>query len=349
MSSVTQNKVRYQFFANDGWEALEIMEKVVKEIEKVPEVLEFEFEDPILHEKVTVKFVNKLSVKDCYQINTKVFVDDELVDETEPWVCWKLSEEEVNNEFKHNIEVLLSRAKIGIVSRIPFVSKRKEIIEELVRKVLWSNPIGIYRKEDFQIYLTDKEYELLCKLADISRLVEEYGNKILGWAPEHAPVIFYRYGETPDGRFMVTRVPCGRKDSIIFLIHKSLQGKPLVGVNVQKTSKGTAWKIMPNGHYAVLVIKGNLQTRGRWAPSIHGYYGDLIQHSDGVIVMYSDSWCSGGGGLRAKTHVIAIDLQKIQKPIPIARILVPVSDRDTEYRVLFSNGIVLPEEALDYE
>lgn len=125
-----------------------------------------------------------------------------------------------------------------------------------------------------------------------------------------------------------------------FLIHRSLKGAKLV--NVQVAGEGE-YRVLPGGPYAILVIEGKYQSKGKWASEYYGHYFEQIYEHPALRVLELRRCYSSGGGQGGKIAVLALDLSKVgDQPVPIARIRVRLSSVEEGCRVLYSDGSTGP-------
>ncbi|MEM1909082.1 MAG: hypothetical protein QXT79_06905 [Thermofilaceae archaeon] len=160
--------------------------------------------------------------------------------------------------------------------------------------------------------------------------------KVLG---NGLPLVATGGGEETGTDFLVRCWWTYRASTRPFLIHKSLDGKKLVNVRVEGERDV---KILPDGKYAILVLEGRYQSKGKWATEYFGYYFSKIYEHPALRVLDFRRTYSGGGGQGGVIAVIALDLDLLQEPIPIAKINVRLSSTEEGYRILFTNGSSVP-------
>ncbi|MEM4454700.1 MAG: hypothetical protein QXT28_08335 [Thermofilaceae archaeon] len=160
--------------------------------------------------------------------------------------------------------------------------------------------------------------------------------KVLG---NGLPLVATGGGEETGTDFLVRCWWTYRASTRSFLIHKSLAGKKLVNVRVEGERDV---KILPDGKYAILVLEGRYQSKGKWATEYFGYYFSKIYEHPAIRILDFRRTYSGGGGQGGVITVIALDLDLLQEPIPIAKIHVRLSSTEEGYRILFTNGTTVP-------
>lgn len=209
----------------------------------------------------------------------------------------------------------------------------REYVEDQLRQMAWSTPFGL-------LHLPAIEPADIAKECALHGYAEKYINTLIFYGPT-------RGDKTPDGRYIIYRPTSFRAVGPVILVDSRLAGKETVGVRVEKSVKGTAWKILPGGNYVVLHIVGNYMTRGRWAPEYSGIYMPKLYNEEiekiGGIILWSYCGRSGGGGLGGCTHLIAVPTS-IQKPIPIGEVEVAETAKQIGRYVMYSNGLMLPSD-----
>jgi len=245
---------------------------------------------------------------------------------------FRLEELSFYRDREEELDSLLRRG-VSEVEVILREERRERAIAELTRLV-WSKPFGF-------LTLSEIPRDLIY---DEDEVREKYINKYIMYG--------YKTDDmTPDGRYYVYRPRAFRSTGPVILIHKELIGKTLIGVKVEKTVKGTAWKILPGGDYVVLHVHSSYMGRGKWAPHVEGFFIDhvYVSESDGAIVLWHGHSMSNGGGLGETCLVIALP-KTLEKPILIAKGLVPMESylRRSEVRswYLYSNGMAIDDPSI---
>jgi len=279
--------------------------------------------------KAEVTFIAEYHPK-VWSIIKKVYIDSETVWQRERGVGGIPFEE--LPEVRKSEEELKELLQIGIeaVERRVREERREKALAELWRMV-WSRPFGFTS-------LSEVPPELLY---DEEEVKKKFVNRFIDYAIKTSDM-------TPDGRYYVYRPRCFRAMGPVILYHKDLVDKPLVGVRVEKTVKGTAWKILPGGNYVVLAIQGSYMSRGKWAPSIQGFFIEevYVSERDGAIILWNARSMSSGGGLGETLLIVALPMT-LSRPIMLAKGLV-TSERwtrreDVKTWYLFSNGIAVDD------
>ena len=245
---------------------------------------------------------------------------------------FRLEELSFYREREEELESLLRRgvSEVEIMLR---EERRERAIEELTRLV-WSRPFGFVAFDEIPRDLIYDEDEVQRK----------YVNKFIMYGVRTDDM-------TPDSRYYVYRPVAFRTRGPVILIHRELVGKPLIGVNVEKTVKGTAWKILPDGGYVVLHVHGSYMSRGKWAPHVEGFFIDhvYVSESGGAVILWNARSMSNGGGL-GETCLIAALPRTIERPVLIAKGLVPMESymRRSEVRswYLYSNGMTIDDPSI---
>jgi len=232
---------------------------------------------------------------------------------------------------EEELESLLRRgvSEVEIMLR----EERRERAREGLTRLVWSRPFGFALGEIPPDLIYDED--------EVQR---KYVNKFIMYGVRTDDV-------TPDGRYYVYRPAAFRTRGPVILIHRELAGKPLIGVKVEKTVKGTAWKILPGGDYVLLHVHGSYMSRGKWAPHVEGFFIDhvYVSESDGALVLWYGHSMSNGGGLGETCLVLALP-KTLEKPILIAKGLVPVETyvRRGEVKAwyLYSNGMAIDDPSI---
>lgn len=142
-------------------------------------------------------------------------------------------------------------------------------MNELLKKEKWNRPLGFINRDEVVNFVvqylkaTGKYDEYNSVLSAIGSSVEKMATSLADYHINNLISTIYETSvrglpRTLDG-FIVYQpslklTATAFMKSRIMLIHPSLIDKPLVGVKVMTTKKGTAWKILPNGDYAVILI-----------------------------------------------------------------------------------------------
>jgi len=142
------------------------------------------------------------------------------------------------------------------------------------------------------------------------------------------------------------RFECGRRYSEYYLFYPSLRGSPAEGVEIKRNRKGTAWIVLPNGHWKLIVLQGHYMTKGRWATEYKGLYVSQLLAPQEVQVLTNMTWRSRGGGLGASLLVLAVP-KDIDPRTPLARVLVTESWEQEGSRLVLADGSLVEDVPVD--
>jgi len=144
------------------------------------------------------------------------------------------------------------------------------------------------------------------------------------------------------------RFECGRY-SEYYLFHPTLRAKPCEGVEIKRNKRNTAWIILPNGRWRLLVLQGNYATKGWRATGCYsGLYVSQVLAPPEVQVLTEMSWLSRSGDLGASLLVLAAP-KDIDPRTPLARVLVTERRGQKGYRLVLVDGSLVEDFPVDWE
>ena len=133
------------------------------------------------------------------------------------------------------------------------------------------------------------------------------------------------------------------KDFVKEIKDDHLVTKEFVNIDVMRTKKGTAWRVVP-GFKTLLVAYSFYESRGgRWAPDIV-WFEPMVPKEWVIFDLYNTSH---GGGIGSGILLLKVPTEILGSHTPLVKVKINVTDKETEKFIVFADNSIAPEEVVD--